>query len=62
MRKAREAIPELNSESNSAVFVPSEEQTDALARRLMPEIKKYLSNEQIQQEFAQWKGKQDSTK
>ena len=62
MKKVRKTIPILHTESNPAVFVPTQEQTDALVRRLMPEIKKYLSNEQVQLEFAKWKEKQNSTK
>jgi len=36
-------------------FNPSKEQVDTLAYRLMPEIKKYFADEQIQKEFAEWK-------
>jgi len=39
-------------------FAPSQEQVDALAHRLMPEIKKYFANEQIQREFREWKENQ----
>ena len=43
---AADAIP--------AGFAPSQEQIDAFARRLMPEIKKFFADEQIQKEFAKW--------
>jgi len=36
-------------------FNPSKDQVDALAYRLMPEIKKYFADERIQKEFAEWK-------
>jgi len=39
-------------------YTPTKEQIDALARRLMPEIKKFLANDEIQKEFAKWKEKQ----
>ena len=32
----------------------TKEQIDALARRLMPEIKRFFADEQVQQEFARW--------
>ena len=35
-------------------IVPTQEQLDALARRLMPEIKKFFADEQVRQEFAIW--------
>jgi len=40
-------------------YTPPQGQLDALARRLMPEIKKFFADEQIQQEFAEWKARQD---
>ncbi|MCL2227745.1 MAG: hypothetical protein FWB97_09010 [Oscillospiraceae bacterium] len=39
-------------------FAPTQEQIDALARRLMPEIKKFFADTQVQQEFANWQKKQ----
>ncbi|MCL2226087.1 MAG: hypothetical protein FWB97_00430 [Oscillospiraceae bacterium] len=39
-------------------FAPTQEQIDALARRLMPEIKKFFADTQVQQEFASWQKKQ----
>jgi len=38
-----------------ARFVPSQKQLDALARRLMPEIKRFFADERIQQEFVKWR-------
>ena len=37
-----------------AQFVPSQAQLDALARRLIPEIKKLFADEQIQREYTEW--------
>jgi len=37
-----------------AQFVPSQTQLDALARRLIPEIKKLFADEQIQREYTEW--------
>ena len=42
-----------------ADIVPTKEQIDALARRLMPEIKKFFADEQVQQEFARWQEKKE---
>jgi len=47
-----------NTNDVTAGFAPSQEQIDALARRLMPEIKKFFADELIQQEFAKWQEKQ----
>jgi len=45
-----------------SVFVPSREQIDALACRLMPEIKKFFADEQVQQEFVRWQENQKTAK
>ena len=45
------------NETNPVVFVPTQEQISALARRLMPEIKRFFVDPQIQKEFADWKEK-----
>jgi len=42
-----------------ADYTPTQDQLDALARRLMPEIKKFFANEDVQREFAEWKARQD---
>ena len=39
-------------------FKPTDEQIKALAHRLMPEIKKYFTDEHIRQEFVDWLRKQ----
>jgi ADP-ribose pyrophosphatase YjhB (NUDIX family) len=41
-------------------FVPTREHIDALARRMMPEIKRFFADEQIQREFAEWMAQQQS--
>ena len=33
-----------------------EEQIETLARRLLPEIKRYLGNEDVRKEFEEWQG------
>jgi len=51
----------LNSATNTNThieFTPSQEQIDTLAHRLMPEIKKYFANEQVQRDFEKWKENQ----
>jgi hypothetical protein len=56
MRKT--TTPELNTVTIPADFAPSDEQIDALARRFMPEIKKFFADEQVRQEFAEWQERQ----
>ena len=51
--------PILQIETNITGFSPTQEQIDAFARRLMPEIKKYFADERIQREFADWQAKQN---
>ena len=49
---------ELFTENIPATFVPSQEQINAIARIMMPELKMFFADEQVQQEFAEWqKGK-----
>jgi hypothetical protein len=55
MKKSRKTAPASRTETVPAVFAPSQEQIDVLARRLMPEIKRFFADEQIQQEFESWK-------
>ena len=38
----------------------TKEQTDVLARRLLPEIKKFFANEDIRREFDEWKKTQQN--
>jgi len=62
MRKPQKINTALYNESISTDIATSQEQIDALARRLMPEIKKYFADEQVQQEFAIWQEKQKTVK
>jgi len=39
---------------------PTTEQFNSFAHRIIPEIKTYFSDEQIQKEFAKWQEKQKS--
>ena len=52
--------PTLSAEIIPAGFTPSQEQLDDLARRLMPEIKKYFADGQVQAEFAAWLAKKNA--
>ena len=54
MRKPRKINTIPSAETVPADIVPTLEQIDALARRLMPEIKKFFADEQVRQEFAIW--------
>jgi len=47
---------------NLVNFTPTKEQINALACRLLPEIKKFFANEQVQKEFAEWKARQNPDK
>ena len=55
MTKSPNTTPPFRTETVPADFAPTQDQIDALARRLMPEIKKFFADEQVQQEFAEWK-------
>jgi len=54
MTKAERQTGALRIEALPAYFNPSQEQIDTFARRLMPEIKRFFADKQIQQEFAEW--------
>ena len=56
------ATQELHTVIIPADFAPSDEQIYALARRFMPEIKRFFADEQIQKEFAEWKERQATDK
>ena len=56
--KTPNTTPELHTEIIPAGFTPSQEQIDALARSLMPEIMKFFANDEIQREFVEWRAKQ----
>ena len=47
---------------NLANFTPTKEQINTLACRLLPEIKKFFADEQVQKEFEAWKARQNSDK
>ncbi|MCL1904392.1 MAG: hypothetical protein FWF94_08235 [Oscillospiraceae bacterium] len=59
MKKAS-TIPTLTIQAATNEFAPTKAQIDALARRLMPEIKKFFADDNIQKEFAEWKAKKES--
>jgi len=52
MSKPGELSAPPRSGDKSGGFGPTQEQIDALARRLMPEIKRFFADEYIQQDFA----------
>ena len=54
MKKSAKTTNPPAADTVPAGFTPSQEQIDAFARRLMPEIKKFFADEQIQKEFAEW--------
>jgi len=54
----KNSTPVLLTETIPADFTPTQEQLDALARRLIPEIKKFFADEQAQKEFAAWRERQ----
>ena len=58
MSKIPKDIPKLHIKTYPPDFTPSDEQIDALARRFMPEIKRFFADEQVQKEFAEWKERQ----
>ena len=43
-------------------ITPTKEQINALACRLLPEIKKFFADEQVQKEFEAWKARQTTDK
>jgi len=58
MSKPRKTTSIPHTDDISGVFVPSREQIGAFAHRLMPEIKKFFTDEQAQQEFVRWQENQ----
>ena len=58
----KKSEPILHTETFLTDFVPTQEQIETLARRMMPEIKKFFADEQIQREFAEWKERQNAEK
>jgi hypothetical protein len=49
-----------SDKQNLANFTPTKEQINALACRLLPEIKKFFADEQVQKEFAEWQARQNT--
>ena len=47
------------TETVPAEIVPTQEQIATLAWRLMPEIKRFFADEQVQQEFARWQERKE---
>jgi hypothetical protein len=62
MKNLRMTKPELTGGTVRGDYAPTAEQIDALAHRLMPEIKKFFADEQVQQEFAEWQERQSAAK
>ena len=62
MKKAPNTPQTLPTTTVPDGFTPTQEQIDALARRLMPEIKRFFADTQIQQEFAEWKETHNNAK
>jgi hypothetical protein len=50
--------PELDTRTLPINFTPSQEQINAIARIMMPELKLFFTDEQVQQEFAEWQKKE----
>jgi hypothetical protein len=55
MKNALTTTPDLHTVIIPSDFTPSDEQINDLARRLMPEIKRFFADDEIQREFAEWK-------
>ena len=62
MKKSRKPEPILQTETEPIDYTPTQSQIDMLARRLMPEIKKFFADENIQKEFAEWQSRNHSMK
>ena len=60
MSRSRKKTAVTNDENVPDAFAPSQEQIDAFARRLMPEIKKFFADENIRQEFIEWQDKHNA--
>jgi hypothetical protein len=61
MKKAN-TTPELQAIIIPNDFTPSDEQINDLARRFMPEIKRFYADDEIQREFAEWQKQQAKEK
>ena len=47
----------MKRKDHTHAFEVSEKQIEVLARRLLPEIKKFFANEDIRKEFEEWQRK-----
>jgi len=54
--------PELQTDTVPINFVPSTEQINAIARRMIPELKQLFADKQVQKEFAEWQKKEGAGK
>jgi hypothetical protein len=54
--------PPLRTETEPIGFAPTRAQIDAIARLLMPEIKRYFTDARIQREFAEWQKERGAAK
>ena len=52
------ANPKIKTDTIPINFTPSQEQINAIARIMMPELKLFFADEQVQQEFAEWQKKE----
>ena len=60
MKKASTAKSALLAETTPKDYTPAQAQIDAFARRIIPEIKKFFADENIQHEFSAWKERKGS--
>ena len=60
MSNSRKKTAVTNDETAPNAFAPSQEQIEAFARRLMPEIKKFFADEKIREEFIEWQDKHNA--
>ena len=51
------ANPKIKTDTLPINFAPSQEQINAIARVIMPELKLFFADEQVQQEFAEWQNR-----
>jgi len=57
MTKSQAVHIDLNIETVPVGFKPSQAQIDALAKRLIPEIKRYFADDNIQKDYQKWQEK-----
>ena len=60
MKKTKKSGPIQPNKTNPVVFIPTQEQIDTLARRLMPEIKRFFVDPQIRKDFDDWQEKKNT--